>query len=264
MSFSVTFRNAHFLKRLCDTVKELVGNNRFVVEFGPGTGAYLQAMDASRVCLLVARIPEAALAGPLEAEGGPVSACLDATRLQKTLRMCDADLPLTMRPTPSGDVLRIDSGPLEFLLPLLHAPDGDDENRFEVPEAPEPEAFVGEFACGDLGRLFKDLAAFGDTLEVSAQGTSMFISVRGEDGLVARTRIAADRVLQDAQDSGEQRAAFSLTYLVSLFKGSFPSNTNLRLEIQEDRPIVLTFSSDRGETVQAFLAPKIRDTDEDA
>lgn len=264
MAFEVEFRNATFMKKLVEVCKEIVANNRIVMEFSPSEGVYIQAVDTSRVCLLVVKMPTETFSR--YSVERMVRICLDVTKLQKALKFGDMEAPVAMQTSERGDSVVIKgvshkNADATFTFPLLHVTE-EDEMHFELPDRPDPDAFVARYNALNFGRLIRELSNFGDTVQFETSEGELQVSVSNSDGMEARARVIHEAMVQDTGLA--QSASFGIAYLGSLFKSSTGSLAQwVQVEIADDRPAVFHFDLEYDGVLRMFLAPRIRDADDD-
>ncbi|KII67418.1 Proliferating cell nuclear antigen [Thelohanellus kitauei] len=262
--FEATFIHSTIFKQLIDALKDMVTDVNIECTT---SGIRAQAMDPSHASL----------------------ACLKITTEAFETYRCDrnvvlglniANLSKILKSLEAGDVLSISYGKSENTVDFcITSKRMDKVANFEIILIninPESLAIPDEQADAEVtvpsskfGQLCKDLATFGDTVQVTASKSSINFSSEGSLGTAKITLRQAVDV--DESDAGnvtidcreEVDESYSLKFLSSFTKAT-PLAKNVTLNLFRGAPVCVEFKLNDGEWGQLkfYLAPKARENEE--
>lgn len=253
--FEAKFSSATLLKRILDSVKDLVTEaNLLVTE----DGIELQAMDTAHVALVTFTIlPEACSLYTCDEE---VTLGVNLTNFAKILKCAEPTDSIVLRHQDGGATLGISfesqggSKTSDFAMNLM-----DIESEYmNIPDT--------EYSCSikmpssEFAKIVHNMAAFGETASLSVNDVVTLETV-GDTGKVqmvikqdltakaetARTEIVCSKAV---------KANFALKYLTAFTKGSGLSD-QVQIAMLQDVPIYVTYDMGDKGSVGYYLAPKL-------
>jgi proliferating cell nuclear antigen PCNA len=137
-----------------------------------------------------------------------------------------------------------------FEMPTLDIDDG-------TPELPAMSynATV-ELKTADLASVIKEVATFGDTVNLTLDEGGLHIRSSGDSGSVVQTlENTDDRTMELGADSVS--ASFGAKHLQQIMKGGGGLASTVRVEFDPAQPLRVTFKIGTGSHFIAYLAPKV-------
>lgn len=137
-----------------------------------------------------------------------------------------------------------------FEMPTLDIDDG-------TPELPAMtyNATV-ELKTADLASVIKEVATFGDTVNLTLDEGGLHIRSSGDSGSVLQTlENTDDRTMELGTDSVS--ASFGAKHLLQIMKGGGGLASTVRVEFDPAQPLRVTFKIGSNSHFVAYLAPKI-------
>jgi len=255
--FEAKFSSATLLKRILDSVKDLVTEaNLLVTE----DGIELQAMDTAHVALITFTIlPEACTLYTCDEEA---TLGVNLTNFAKIVKCAESTDSVVLRYQNGGATLGISfesstgSKTSDFAMNLM-----DIESEYmNIPDV--------EYSCSikmpssELAKIVHNMAAFGetatlfvkDTLTLETVGDSGKVQMVVKQDLTAKTESARTEIVC----STPVKANFALKYLTAFTKGSNLSD-QVQIAMLQDVPIYVTYDMGDKGSVGYYLAPKLDD-----
>ena len=255
--FEAKFSSATLLKRILDSVKDLVTEaNLLVTE----DGIELQAMDTAHVALITFTIlPEACSLYTCDEE---VTLGVNLTNFAKILKCAEPTDSVVLRHQDGGATLSISfesstgSKTSDFAMNLM-----DIESEYmNIPDV--------EYSCSikmpssEFAKIVQNMAAFGETATLSVK-EALTLETVGDTGKVQMVvkqdlTAKAESARTEIVCSKHVKANFALKYLTAFTKGSGLSD-QVQIAMLQDVPIYVTYDMGDKGSVGYYLAPKMDD-----
>jgi len=261
--FEARLLQGHILKKIMDSIKELVTEANFDCS---STGITLQAMDSSHVSLVALF---------LRAEGFQQYRCdrnislgISLASMSKVLKCAGNDDIITLKAEDSGDSISFmfespkQTRMSHFALKLMDI----DSEHLGIPDT-EYKCVI-KMSSAEFQRICRELSVIGDTVKISASKEGVKFTVTGDMGsgsIMCKQNASIDD--DEKEDTvqikleDEVSLTFALRYL-NFFAKATPLSDTVTLKMSEDVPLVVEYKigedSDMG-YIRFYLAPKISD-----
>lgn len=251
-AFEATFSEANTLKKLIDSVKDLISDVN--LDITP-QGLSLQSMDSAHVALVSLTLSKDGF-HKYKAEK-PMTIGLSISNLGKVLKLANQDDKLTLRSKDNDSSLEIvfendrQNKKTEFLLNLISL----DSDHMGVPE----QGLSSEIAMNsyDFSKLCKELHSLSETVNIRASSSFVQFAVDGEIGS-GKVRIETGDPKKDENPEGDINLSFALRYL-NMFNKASPLSNYVKLLLSNEAPLVVEYSIDKYGTLRYYLAPKVNE-----
>jgi proliferating cell nuclear antigen len=255
--FEARLEQATLLKKILDSVKDLVDNGNFDCS---AAGISLQAMDSSHVSLVSLLLRQDGFSHYRCDRN--VTLGINIGSMTKILKCAANDDQVTIRADDNGDnvtfLFENTNKVSEFELKLMTI----DSEHLGIPDT-EYKATI-KMPAAEFQRICRDLTILGDTVLISATKEGVKFSVSGELGsgnVMCRQTNDIDKeeesVTIDLQEAVS--LTFALRYL-NWFTRATPLSGQVTLSMSKDVPLVVEYrvEADMGH-IRYYLAPKIED-----
>lgn len=246
MFLSATFADAGLLQKTIAVLYDLV--NECSATITP-EGIFIQAMDASHVCLIVVRWPAHGFKSFHAA--GTALVGLHLGNLLKILKCSNKSDSVTITiDDPASDQLSVsfhdDVRTATFGIRLM---DRDDE-QLGVPDM--DHVAVVTMPSGDFQAACRDLSTLSDTTSMTVDSHGLTLTSSGDVGTATLVYAGVEAVKTTSLTQ-----SFALRYLNSFAKGSVIAS-HVALKMSPEMPLVLAFGNGVS-NLTFYLAPKIDD-----
>eukprot|EP01095_Lingulamoeba_sp_RSL-Kostka_P009550 TRINITY_DN331_c0_g2_i1.p1 TRINITY_DN331_c0_g2~~TRINITY_DN331_c0_g2_i1.p1 ORF type:complete len:264 (-),score=107.44 TRINITY_DN331_c0_g2_i1:307-1098(-) len=262
--FEAKLRQASFLKKVLESIKELVTDVNFDCS---SSGIALQAMDSSHVSLVSLL---------LRSEGFEhfradrnTALGLNLGSMSKIVKCAGNDDSVTIQAEEQGDTVTF----------LFESPKADKLSDFklklvdidgETLAIPDTEyAATVTMSSSEFQRICKDLTVLGDTVNIAVTKEGVNFSVSGDLGEGNIHILQTNDIDSKEEDSTtieleeDVQLSFALRYL-NFFTKATPLSSTVVLSMSQEVPLVVEYPfDDELGYVRFYLAPKIEDEDED-
>ena len=251
-------REAGLLKRLVDSIKDLVTDVNLVVT---PKGISIQAMDNSHVALVSLEL-EASGFMQFKCQAPSMELGISVGAFAKVLKLAEMTDEVEMKSGNTNLMLKFKNTKTqkdtEFEMTLVHA----EEEQLSVPSN-DCESFI-QLPSAEFSRTCTQFHAMSETLTIQTLNTGILkLAVDGGDlgsGEIKFTPSKKDSSTHhiDVREPVLQR--FSLKFL-SMFNKASSLSPYVRLELTSEQPIAVMFALDEPDCgkglLRFFLAPKI-------
>jgi len=264
-SFVLKVENSRILRAIIETLSSIIDETTIVVTPKEFT---IDAMDPSRICLLKLVIKK---------EGFDAFECNKACKIGLNLD----DFDKILKRSSSNDSITLEYQEEEQKIKIKMKREGSTRTRtfslalidVEYEEVPMENLLKIEFnAIWDMNidhfnEALKDAEIYSEILNLKAtEGEGLLFSSSGQIGEMQYNFDLED--LFESDISGENKGAYSLTFLKSILKIAAITE-NFKMSLKTDHPIKIEFGLLDGGALKYFLAPRVEeaefddDTDDD-
>lgn len=261
--FEAILPEAHLLKRLVDSLKDLVQDVNLLLT---PTGLSMQAMDSSHVALVSLLLPNVAGGAFTEyrCDRQFMSIGISMGSLAKVMKLGDAQDEVVLQAGEEANCLKITfrnpktQKTTEFSMNLVEI----DEETLQVPETVYNSVVV--LNSSDFAKTCLQMHTMSETLTIQTAPDSISFSVDGELGS-GKVTISSKGMGMNGKDQTHLevvepvRQSFALKYL-TLFNKAASLSPYLKLQLHAEQPLQVEFTMENeAGHLKFFLAPKISD-----
>ena len=258
----VVFHQAHFFRRIVDSLKGLVEEITFECD---SNGMNLQAMDVSHVSLISIELPESCFDTYKCRDN--INLSFSVETLGKVLKSAATNDGLTIRSEKSQEDIEIQ----------LTSPSDDRITKFKLkPIDVETEAVSIPdhtyrakltFSSNAFNKLVKSLSEIDDSVVIRCNEGSITFSV-ASPSLNSSTTFTSGGTAEDPTEeieidvSEECKVSYALRYL-KVISGSSALANRVTLCFSPHFPLLVEYSMNEGGFVRFYLAPKVEEAESD-
>eukprot|EP01119_Soliformovum_irregulare_P006911 TRINITY_DN19320_c0_g1_i1.p1 TRINITY_DN19320_c0_g1~~TRINITY_DN19320_c0_g1_i1.p1 ORF type:complete len:284 (+),score=80.25 TRINITY_DN19320_c0_g1_i1:70-852(+) len=257
--FEARLTEAGLLKKILDSIKDLVTNARFDCT---KAGITLQAMDTTHVSL-VSLLLRAGGFDHYRCDTN-LSLGINLPAMAKILKCAGNDDTVTLKADDEGDSVSVvfetrnQDKISDFELKLMEI----DAERMVIPD--QEYGAVIKLPANEFQKICRDLTTLGDNVMISGTKEGVKFSVNGDAGsgnVTLRPTSAADAKEGDSISINIKepvQLTFGLKYL-NWFSKATGLSTSVALSLSADIPLVVEYTIEDLGYVRYFLAPKVDD-----
>lgn len=260
MSLKATLQHAGLLKKILDSIKDLVEQTNFECT---KTAISVQAMDSSHVSLVSLLLRSSGFT-EYDCERN-ITLGVDLGSMARVLKCAGNDDTLTLKTENPDSVNLCFESPKhdkvsDFELKLLHL-------EGEILAIPDQEySATVLLPSTEFQRICRDLATMGESVRISTSKEGIKFSassVKGSGNVLCRPNPAADAGEDSVSIQLKESVSmsFSLNYLVQFTKATSLS-PRVTLKMTKGMPLVVEYPIEEIGYVRFFLAPKIEDEEQ--
>lgn len=256
--FEVIFEQASTLIRLIEAIRELTEQASFDVS---PTGISLQAMDQSRVSLVLMQLNATAFSHYRCDRAIQIGVSLK--KLLQLLKCALHDDKVTLKAEDTGDalILIFESPSNEQKVSSYELKLIDIESEQLGVGQPEGQAVV-KMSASEFKQVCHNLMSIGDTMAIDASKENITFSVTGEDSsgtiTIQNSPGADDTVGTSVEVDKPLQMSFALKFL-NLFCKATPLSETVQLSMSPDAPLCVEYLIGDLGHLRYYLAPKIED-----
>ncbi|OHT08681.1 proliferating cell nuclear antigen [Tritrichomonas foetus] len=255
----IVFHQAHFFRRIVDSLKGLVEEITFECD---SNGMNLQAMDVSHVSLISIDLPESCFE-TYSCEGG-LSLSFNVETLVKVLKSAGSNDVLTIRTEKEKEDIEIQlAAPTDDKITKFKLKPIDvDADAVSIPEHTYRAKLT--FSSNALSKLVKSLAEVDDSVVVRCNEGSVTFSVSAST-FNSSTTFTSGGPAENADEeieidvSEECKVSYALRYL-KVISGSSALANRVTLCFSPHFPLLVEYDMNEGGFVRFYLAPKVEDS----
>lgn len=249
-------KEAHILKRILDSLKDLVNEVNF--DCSP-SGISLQAMDSSHVSLVSLMLRQ---------DGFDFFRCdknlrigINLANMAKILKCANNEDMVTLKAEDTPDSITF----------LFESQNGDKVSDFDLKLVEIDSEQLGipdqeymstvKMPTSEFQRICRDISVIGDTVTISVKKDEVKFSVTGELGtgnISCRSSGTVDK--PDEATSVEIKEPVSLSFALrylNLFTRATSLSKQVQLQISPDVPLAVMYRIEDLGNVRFYLAPKV-------
>lgn len=130
------------------------------------------------------------------------------------------------------------------------------EENLELPDL--SYAATVSTKTSDVVNMVKEVAAFGETINLALNEDGFHVSCNGDAGTVKQTLLNSDdRVMDLTEDT--VTASYGIKHIQNILKGGAPLSSTILIEFDSTQPLRTTFRYGSGSRFVTYLAPKVNE-----
>lgn len=224
-----------------------------------------RTMDESQVSLIDLHLDKGMFQGyTFDTERGQIKVGLEIGRAVRILKFAEAEDVVRIEYKRDSDQLFYSitnastEKSCEFTSSILCVESYD----FDLPgNIPLTTACV-KLSSGEFARICKDLSTFGDHMEICFQNDRQGVVSCATNNEHGRASVILPCNCEKLSSVDLVRGVYGMRYLNTILKGS-SLDAMARVDIDEDRPLAITFDVAEDSYLRFHLAPKILDDSEE-